>query len=196
MLDSRREQAHCIEDLTNKTRREEACLRRLDRSSGSWQVSTGGAGGVRWGRDGRELFMVTGETLMRAPIDARGDDLSVGQPEALFEVPPSPTEISFRDYDYDPVSDRFLFTRPPQRSSRTGRAAVDGARPSAARSRCRWTGRSGWGKSCDKMRRPRARSGRGVRVATRGGVAAAVLSDLSGRFSLPECAISLYPAVC
>jgi serine/threonine-protein kinase len=99
--------------VTNKTRREEVCLRRLD-GGGSWQLSTGGAGGIRWGRDARELFLVTGETLMRVPINARGDDLSIGQPEALFEVPPSPTETSFRDYDYDPAGDRFLYTRPPR----------------------------------------------------------------------------------
>ena len=100
--------------ITNKTRREEVCVRRLDGGGGSWQVSTGGGGGVRWGRDGRELFFVTGEILVRAPVEFRGDELAVGQPEELFEVPPSPTESSFRDYDYDPVGDRFLFTRPPR----------------------------------------------------------------------------------
>jgi len=97
--------------VTTKTRRELVCVRRLGRSGGSWQLSTGGAGGVRWGRDGRELFFVSGEVLMRVPVDSRGDELSIGQPEALFEVPPSPTEASFRDYDDDPVGDRFLFTR-------------------------------------------------------------------------------------
>src|SRR5262249_6445699 len=44
--------------ISNKTRREEVCVRRLG-GGASWQVSTGGdAGGVRWGRDGRELFFV------------------------------------------------------------------------------------------------------------------------------------------
>ena len=100
--------------VTTKTRREEVCVRRLGGSGGSWQLSTGGAGGVRWGREGRELFFVSGEILMRVPVDSRGDELSIGQPEALFEVPPSPTEASFRDYDYDPVGDRFLFTRSPR----------------------------------------------------------------------------------
>jgi hypothetical protein len=100
--------------VTNKTRREEVCIRRLDGGGGSWQVSTGGAGGIRWGRDSRELFFVSGEILMRIPVRAQGDELSVGQPERLFDVPPSPTEISFRDYDYDPVGDRFLFTRSPR----------------------------------------------------------------------------------
>ena len=100
--------------ITTKIRREEVCMRRLDGSGASWQLSTGRGGGPRWGRDGRELFLVTGETLMRVSITARGDDLSIGQPEALFEVPPTPNEEAFRDHDYDPIGDRFLFTRPPR----------------------------------------------------------------------------------
>jgi serine/threonine-protein kinase len=100
--------------ITTKTRREEVCIRRADGMGGSWQISTGGGGGIRWGRDGRELFFVANEILVRVPIEARGDDLAIGQPEEMFEVPPSSTETSFRDYDYDPVGDRFLFTRPPR----------------------------------------------------------------------------------
>jgi hypothetical protein len=100
--------------VTTKTRREEVCVRRLEGSAGSWQLSTGGAGGIRWGRDSRELFFVTGEMLVRVPIDTRDGNLAIGQQEELFEVPSSPNEASFRDYDYDPVGDRFLFTRPPQ----------------------------------------------------------------------------------
>jgi hypothetical protein len=51
---------------------------------------------------------------MRVTITPRGDGLSIGQPEALFEVPPTPMDSAYRDYDYDPVHDRFLFTRPPR----------------------------------------------------------------------------------
>jgi serine/threonine-protein kinase len=100
--------------VTNKTRREEVCIRRLDSQGGSWQVSSNGAGGVRWGRDGREVFFVSGENLCRATVLVNGDALTVGRPEVLFEVPPSPIEYTYRDYDYDPVNDRFLFTRPPR----------------------------------------------------------------------------------
>ena len=100
--------------VSNKSRREEVCVRRLDGSSGSWQLSNGTAGGIRWGRDGRELFFVTGEVLTRVPLHMQGTELVAGPAEPLFDVPPSPTETSFRDYDYDPIGDRFLFTRPPR----------------------------------------------------------------------------------
>jgi Tol biopolymer transport system component len=100
--------------VSNKTRREEVCLRRADGSGGSWQLSNHSGGGPRWGRDGRELFFIEGEKLVRLALVPQGDGLSIGQPETLFDVPPSPIESTYRDYDYDPVHDRFLFTRPPR----------------------------------------------------------------------------------
>jgi hypothetical protein len=110
--------------VTNKSRREEVCVRRLDGSGGSWQLTNNQGGGVRWGRDGRELFFVIGETLMRMPLAAHGDELSLGQAEPLFEVPPTPLESTLRDYDYDPVHDRFLFSRPPKWASERREIAV------------------------------------------------------------------------
>ena len=100
--------------VTNKTGREEVCLRRLDGSGASWQLSNNQGGGVRWGRDGREIFFVAAEKLTRVPLTVHGNDLSIGQPEVLFDVPPTPVEGVIRDYDYDLVHDRFLFTRPPR----------------------------------------------------------------------------------
>jgi hypothetical protein len=101
--------------VSNRTRREEVYVRSFDGTGGRWQVSTGGGGGVRWGRDSRELFFVEqgGERLVRVPLEARGAELVVGQPEPLFESTFTPTEPTFRDYDYDRLHDRFLFTRPP-----------------------------------------------------------------------------------
>jgi len=51
---------------------------------------------------------------MRVPLTERGAELSIGQPEPLFEVPTSPVETTVRDYDYDVRQDRFLFSRPPK----------------------------------------------------------------------------------
>jgi Tol biopolymer transport system component len=126
--------------VSNKTGREEVCLRRFDGSGASWQLSNAQAGGVRWGRDGRELFFVTGEILMRVPLTFHGTDVSVGQPEPLFDVPPSPFEGSLRDYDYDPLHDRFLFTRPPRGAGERREIAVS----------LGWAGRLG-----SKVRAPR-----------------------------------------
>jgi len=113
-----------IAHTSTKTRREEVCVRRLDGSGASWQLSSRGAGGVRWGRDPGEVFFVSGEILHRVALGARGDILSPGQPQELFEVPPSPTEASYRDYAYDPRSDRFLFTRPPRGTSERREVAL------------------------------------------------------------------------
>jgi Tol biopolymer transport system component len=99
--------------VTNKTRREEICVRRVDGRGGSWQITNTQGGGVRWGRDARELFVITGETLMSVALATRGDTVSIAATTPLFEVPTSPVEQTLRDYDYDPLHDRFLFSHPP-----------------------------------------------------------------------------------
>jgi serine/threonine-protein kinase len=101
--------------VSNRTRREEVYVCSFDGAGGRWQVSTRGGGGVRWGRDSRELFFVEqgNERLMRVSLQVAGTELVVGQPEPLFTASPSPTEPTYRDFDYDRAHDRFLFTRPP-----------------------------------------------------------------------------------
>jgi len=105
--------------VSNRTRREEVYVRSFDGAGGRWQVSTGGGGGVRWGRDSRELLFVEqgSERLMRVALETRGAELVVGQPEPLFEATVTPTEPTYRDYDYDRARDRLLFTRPPAGSN-------------------------------------------------------------------------------
>ncbi len=99
--------------VSNRTGRDEVFLRRRDRASGLWQVSTRGGTGVRWGRAGGELFFIEEEMLKSVKVTVKGDELVLGQPITLFEVPSCPSEPAFRDYSYDPRTDRFLFTRPP-----------------------------------------------------------------------------------
>ena len=113
-------------------------MRRLDGRGGSWQLSTQGGGGVRWGREGREIFFVTGETLVRVPIEIRGDALTVGPTQALFEVPTSPTAITFPDYDYDPRATD---------SSSHGRLG-----PSRSRARSRFFGLGGEAEGAGEVR--------------------------------------------
>jgi Tol biopolymer transport system component len=49
-------------------------------------VSNSGGRQVRWGRDGKELFYVQGETLMAVAVSTEGE-FSPGSPKPLFEHP-------------------------------------------------------------------------------------------------------------
>jgi Tol biopolymer transport system component/DNA-binding winged helix-turn-helix (wHTH) protein len=72
------------------------------------QISGGGGRWPRWGRDGRELFYLSGDSLMRVPIRA-SRDFSAGQPEELFR---SAHFLSIEDtscpYAPSPDGQRFL----------------------------------------------------------------------------------------
>jgi hypothetical protein len=47
-------------------------------------ISKPGAARLRWSRDGRELFYVAGDALMKVSVSTDGMDLAPGQPETLF----------------------------------------------------------------------------------------------------------------
>ena len=49
-----------------------------------WTISKPGASRLRWSRDGKELFYVAGEALMKVSVSTDGMDLAPGQPEQLF----------------------------------------------------------------------------------------------------------------
>ena len=49
-----------------------------------WPISKPGASRLRWSRDGKELFYVAGEALMKVSVSTNGMDLAPGQPEPLF----------------------------------------------------------------------------------------------------------------
>ena len=98
--------------VSNVTGHEAVYIRRVDGTGGVVQVSTRGGGGMRWGRQGKELFFVEGEILRAVNVTREGEDVRVSTPTALFEVPPSPIQAQIRDHSYDPHTDRFYFLRP------------------------------------------------------------------------------------
>ena len=102
--------------ISSRTGREEVFVRRVDGGGTAYQVSTRGANGVRWGRHGTELLFVEDRMLKSVGVTVGADELTLGRPVALFGVPSSFIENTFGDYSYDPRSDRFLFTRPPEGS--------------------------------------------------------------------------------
>jgi len=57
------------------------------RSSGKWQISTGGGSDPEWRKDSKELFYVAADNrLMAVSIKAIGTALEAGLPQALFPV--------------------------------------------------------------------------------------------------------------
>jgi hypothetical protein len=76
------------------------------------QISAGGGQWPRWRRNGRELFYLSGDALMRVPIHA-GRDFPAGQPEELFRSASflSLPETASSPYAPSPDGQRFLVTQ-------------------------------------------------------------------------------------
>ncbi len=68
---------------------------------GKWQVSTEGGMNPVWSRDGRELFFVSGETMMAADVETSGV-FRAGAPHALFTGPYDLRTPPVRNYDVGP----------------------------------------------------------------------------------------------
>jgi len=99
-----------------ETGRGEIYISSFPSGSGKWQVSTTGANGPIWRRDGKELFYVTfGETLMSAEIAEERESPGVGKIQPLFRIhrAPSPNPV----YDASPDGKRFLINSPVQPST-------------------------------------------------------------------------------
>jgi serine/threonine protein kinase/Tol biopolymer transport system component len=54
-------------------------------ASRRYRVSSGGGAQPRWSRDGRELFFISGKSMMSVPAGRQGADLVFGQARTFFE---------------------------------------------------------------------------------------------------------------
>jgi serine/threonine-protein kinase len=76
--------------------------------AGLWQISTEGGTQPAWGRDGRELFYRSGNSMMVVPVPP-GPMFSPGPPRILFEGALWDATLSTRaSFDIHPDSRRFL----------------------------------------------------------------------------------------
>lgn len=72
---------------------------------GKRQISPDSGRDPRWSRDGKEIFYVSGNTLMAAEVAVRGGTLEVGKAQKLFDgIPAGDGER----YDVTPDGKRFL----------------------------------------------------------------------------------------
>ncbi|MEX1128972.1 MAG: protein kinase [Vicinamibacterales bacterium] len=95
---------------SDESGRPEAYIQAFPEPAERWQVSTNGAVGLRWGRDGKELFYATGEPerLMAVPLAfGTGGSISSGKPVVVYEG-------RFLDYDTAPGGRLLLMLRDPK----------------------------------------------------------------------------------
>jgi len=71
---------------SNASMRNEVYVRRYPVGSEQWQISNAGGESPLWSRDGKELYFVAGDTVMRVPIGG-GASLNPGTPTPLLRIP-------------------------------------------------------------------------------------------------------------
>ncbi len=97
---------------SDESGRVEVYVRPFPDGTGKWQASVNGGAEPRWRSDGKELYYLTGSTLMSVSVST-GQDLTLGQPQALFES----TDLSgLAGYDVSRDGQRFLTISPVEDS--------------------------------------------------------------------------------
>ena len=104
--------------VADDTGRDEVYVRSAADPSVQIQVSTSGGQRPRWRRDGREIYFVSGASVMAAALSA-GSELRADTPRPLFSI-----NGSWGDYDVSPDGQRFLVTVPPRESEEPMAIAV------------------------------------------------------------------------
>ena len=92
--------------LSDESGRPEIYVRPFPQGGGKWQVSANGGASQQWGRDGRELFYVEGETLMAVAVSTT-KGFSAGSAKPLFEHPGLVADLS-SSYDVSADGQRFV----------------------------------------------------------------------------------------
>lgn len=93
--------------VSDESGRSEVYVRRFPSTSeGKWIVSTSGGHSPAWSPDGREIFYMTGTTLMAASASLHGTSLTVGAPVALFSGPFDTTQD--KSFDVFPDGSGFV----------------------------------------------------------------------------------------
>jgi len=104
--------------VADDTGRDEVYVRSAADPSVQIQISTSGGERPRWRRDGREIYFVSGPTVMAAALSG-GTDLHADPPHPLFTI-----AGGWGDYDVSPDGQRFLVTVSPRESAEPIAVAV------------------------------------------------------------------------
>ena len=94
---------------STETGTDEVFVETFPTGAGRWQVTTGGGSCPVWSRDGRELFVLRGDSVMAVDVDTRGVFRS-GIPRELFSGPYDLRTPPVRNYDVSPDG-RFIMIK-------------------------------------------------------------------------------------
>jgi hypothetical protein len=97
---------------SDESGRDEVYVMPFQMAGGKWQISTTGGSHARWRSDGKEVFYLTGTTMMAAEVNGEGAAFQVGAVQRLFEVRRRTANyLGFGNhgvYDVAPDGKRFL----------------------------------------------------------------------------------------
>src|SRR5262245_2582897 len=88
--------------------RYEVYVQRFPEGGGKRQVSTGGGSGLRWRRDGRELFYYAGDGKLMAVAAKSGESFEIGAAVSLFEFRAGTLGLNYPPYTVTADGQRFL----------------------------------------------------------------------------------------
>ena len=96
---------------SSETGNYEIHVRPFQRPGNRYQVSSGGGIHAMWGPTSREICYLQGSRMMSVSIDASGDEVRVGRPVQLFDLPTiARLQVDYRDYDMTKDGTRFVTT--------------------------------------------------------------------------------------
>lgn len=70
---------------TAESGRDEVVVQAFPKANGKWQVSAGGAHSPQWGPGGKELYFISGATMMAATVRPGAGSFNFAPPVKLFD---------------------------------------------------------------------------------------------------------------
>ena len=110
---------------SDESGRLEVYVRPYPGPGGKWQVSTGGGTSPVWAPSGRELFYLSGDTLLVAPIDPTAPTFSADAPHPLFEERFDRPTVTFPNFDITPDGQHVLMFKFQQTTQTTIDVVID-----------------------------------------------------------------------
>ncbi len=82
-------------------------FRLLVPTPGEWPIGSVGTMEGHWRADGRQIYFISGNTMMAQDVEGKGTDVRLGTPTGLFRVP-SPNTFGRNAFVVNPSGQRFL----------------------------------------------------------------------------------------